>query len=55
MCSHTDCRVEVLPDGQVDEEHVFTDGQMKALQEAINRTLWRMYLSSTTHTYVGRL
>ena len=29
MCSHSEHRVEVLPDGQVDETHVFSDEEVR--------------------------
>lgn len=42
MCSSSECRVEVLPDGQIDEFHVFTEDEMKALQKSINRLSWKL-------------
>lgn len=42
MCDHPEHRVEVLPDGQIDETHVFTDEEMKAIADIVNRTLWKM-------------
>lgn len=47
MCSHAECRVEVLPDGSVDETHVFPNQDLVALQEAVNKMLWRLQLIST--------
>lgn len=51
MCSHDDCRVEELPDGQVVENHTLTDEDMKRLQEAINKTLWQMQMASIAHGF----
>jgi hypothetical protein len=42
MCSRPEHRVEVLPDGQIDEEHVFTDQEMASLVAAIDRTIWHL-------------
>lgn len=30
MCSHSEHRVEVLPDGQVDETHIHLEGELAA-------------------------
>lgn len=42
MCSHPEHRVEVLPDGQIDETHVITDEEMQRLQAAVQRMADRM-------------
>ena len=42
MCSHPEHRVEVLPDGQIDEEHVLTEHEMRQLQAAVQRLSNRM-------------
>lgn len=47
MCSHAEHRVEVLPDGQIAEEHLLADKQMMALQDSINRLLWTLEADGT--------
>lgn len=43
MCSHPEHRVEVLPDGQIDETHVMS---LEELQDRINRLVEDMVLVS---------
>ncbi|GAB1326985.1 hypothetical protein [Streptomyces sennicomposti] len=42
MCSHPDHEVTTLPDGQVDETHVFTDEDWRHVRMllAIDRMVW---------------
>lgn len=49
MCSHEDCRVEVLPDGQTDETHVLSDDELvrlKVLQAKLNEIIEDMAFAS---------
>lgn len=55
MCSHSEHRYEVLPDGQVAEEHYFTEQDLERLQEAINRTMGRMLLAAYTMSTAGEV
>ncbi|MFF1625549.1 hypothetical protein [Streptomyces sp. NPDC058272] len=45
MCTHPDHEVVTLPDGQVDETHVFTDADMARLVDAVDRMAGRMWQS----------
>lgn len=47
MCSHVDCRVEVLPDESVVEEHVFTEEQIETVDLMIG-LLNPSFLTTTT-------
>lgn len=54
MCSHPEHRVEVLPDGQVDETHVFsleepslTEEQMSRLYSRLRNVAGTVFVSST--------
>jgi hypothetical protein len=47
MCSHPEHSVEVLPDGQIAEEHVI---DLAELQDRINRLVGDMTLASYGHT-----
>lgn len=42
MCSHPDHEVVTLPDGSVDETHVFTDAEMADYERALGDALRRM-------------
>jgi hypothetical protein len=49
MCSHEDCWVEVLPDGQIDETHVTSLDELvelKVLQKKLNEVIENMSLAS---------
>lgn len=51
MCSHADCRIEVLPDGQVAGEHVFTDEQMAHLAASVRKLGKRLHLARIANAY----
>jgi len=55
MCSHPEHRVEVLPDGQIAEEHVLTDEQMALIVATVKNTRSLMalaaYAGGVPHTY----
>jgi len=51
MCSSPECRVEILPDGQIDETHVFTDEQMSHLAASVRKLGKRLHLASIAHAY----
>lgn len=51
MCQSSEHRVEVLPDGQVAEEHVLTDGQMAALQARISLLIDDMERAAYNNSY----
>lgn len=45
MCSHPEHQVEMLPDGQIAEEHVLTDDEMRLLA-SVDRFLDKAYRST---------
>lgn len=42
MCSSPECRVEVLPDGQIDETHVFTEEDMRRFGKSLRQLQWKL-------------
>ncbi|MET7939623.1 hypothetical protein [Streptomyces sp. NPDC005302] len=53
MCSHPDHEVVTLPDGQVDETHVFTDEDWQHVRmlRAVDRTIWAMTVARHAHSF----
>lgn len=51
MCTHDDCRVEVLPDGKIDETHVFTDEEMEHLAASVRKLGKRLHLAHIANAY----
>lgn len=51
MCSHPEHRVEVLPDGQVAEEHVLTYASMVRLMERVRETCWQVETAKYAHAF----
>jgi hypothetical protein len=49
MCSHPEHRYEVLPDGQIAEEHVLTDEQMALIVATVKNTKYLMDLAAIGH------
>jgi hypothetical protein len=47
VCSHPDHEIVTLPDGQVDETHVFTeeDWQHARMLRAVDRMIWATTLA----------
>lgn len=42
MCAHADHQIKTLPDGQVDETHIFSNAELVRVQAAVNRMMWQM-------------
>ncbi|MDQ0958516.1 hypothetical protein QFZ66_002394 [Streptomyces sp. B4I13] len=51
MCAHPDHEVVTLPDGQVDETHVFTDEDMERLRSTVERATARMLTAAYAHAF----
>lgn len=53
MCSHPDHEVTTLPDGQVDETHVFSTEDLQAIRlaAAVDRMVWAMSTAHAAHAF----
>lgn len=51
MCSHPEHRVEVLPDGQIDETHVLTHEALVSLMDRVSRTCWQVETAKYAHAF----
>jgi hypothetical protein len=52
MCTHPDHEVVTLPDGQVDETHVFTEESWRHVRmlRAVDRLIWATNVAREAHS-----
>jgi hypothetical protein len=51
MCSHPEHRVEVLPDGQIDETHVLTHDALVSLMDRVREMCWQVEMAKYAHAF----